>query len=187
MPWGRKVPCRPIGSKCHASAGARPNQWHVTFREFCEALKVHHSRLLRFNSVNMTCTPAAKSDLTENLPLPESGRFAGLAPAICRVGCGVHCQTNQTGDLACFAFRCLGSRSGWKCAPRRKRSPPAAHNCSAMWGRMWGQSEGYVAKALIKGSFLTEIGCPARIRTSIDGVRVRSLTFRRRGNSEPAL
>src|SRR3546814_15806356 len=24
-------------------------------------------------------------------------------------------------------------------------------------------------------------GCPARIRTSIDGVRVRSLTFRRRG------
>src|SRR3954454_15611799 len=26
-------------------------------------------------------------------------------------------------------------------------------------------------------------GCPARIRTSIDGVRVRSLTFRRRGSA----
>ena len=33
----------------------------------------------------------------------------------------------------------------------------------------------------------TESGCPARIRTSIDGVRVRSLTIRRRGTShEPA-
>lgn len=25
-------------------------------------------------------------------------------------------------------------------------------------------------------------GCPARIRTSIDGIRIRSLTFRRRGS-----
>ena len=27
-----------------------------------------------------------------------------------------------------------------------------------------------------------ETGCPARIRTSIDGIRIRSLTIRRRGN-----
>ena len=31
---------------------------------------------------------------------------------------------------------------------------------------------------------MLEFGCPARIRTSINGVRVRSLTFRRRGNEE---
>ena len=32
-------------------------------------------------------------------------------------------------------------------------------------------------------NYTGNVGCPARIRTSIDGVRVRSLTFRRRGNS----
>lgn len=32
--------------------------------------------------------------------------------------------------------------------------------------------------------FLSDGGCPARIRTSINGVRVRCLTIRRRGNAE---
>src|SRR6185369_11103295 len=34
---------------------------------------------------------------------------------------------------------------------------------------------------LIKQENYNLTGCPVRIRTSIDGVRVRSLTFRRRG------
>ena len=39
-----------------------------------------------------------------------------------------------------------------------------------------------------KGGFLRfRIGCPARIRTSIDGIRIRSLTIRRRGTAEPAI
>lgn len=35
----------------------------------------------------------------------------------------------------------------------------------------------------IRGSFRMLVGSPVRIRTSIDGVRVRSLTVRRPGNS----
>lgn len=54
---------------------------------FAKPYNGRRSELSRLNSVNVTGAPAAKSDLTEKLPLLETSRFAGLAPAICRVGC----------------------------------------------------------------------------------------------------
>src|SRR5437868_14294878 len=62
----------------------------------------------------------------------------------------------------------------------RKPSP-----CSAASAMNDGAESAGLASVIQAYASRTEGGCPARIRTSIDGVRVRSLTIRRRGSLGP--
>lgn len=67
---------------------------------FAIPYKCWYSGLSPLNSVNVTCAPAAKSDLTEKLPFVERRGFSDFDRAICRVRCVViHC-TDGAGALA---------------------------------------------------------------------------------------
>jgi hypothetical protein len=59
-------------------------------------------------------------------------------------------------------------------------SPRQSSISGTRWARAAsGARPSFLAKRL---RMMEEPGCPARIRTSIDGIRIRSLTIRRRGN-----
>ncbi len=51
-----------------------------------------------------------------------------------------------------------------------------------MWEQMWEYGIKYLNLLLVFNMLMDKIGSPVRIRTSIDGVRVRSLTVRRPGS-----
>ena len=60
------------------------------------------------------------------------------------------------------------------------------HVGSVLPEALQGNTDG-AALASVGGKSEKEDGCPVRIRTSIDGIRIRSLTIRRRGNEAGAI
>lgn len=50
-----------------------------------------------------------------------------------------------------------------------------------MWGKMWGRGDRCSSNNMFFHHIIEIYGCPTRIRTLIDGVRVRSLTIRGSG------
>ena len=98
-------------------------------------------------------------------------------------------------DRAEFATLSLVDRQ--QAGKSHGRPPPALHGAVAHYKRArprpqahrdparqmpWPRCGRAPANETRNSGDFQETGCPARIRTSIDGVRVRSLTVRRRGN-----